>query len=156
MKKKILAAVFTDNMVFQRDKAVKLFGNVAAGRQVTIDFNGRTVSATADDNGYWETELAPMSAATNLSLTAVCGEDKVVLNNIAIGEVWLAGGQSNMEFVISSCTDWDRVKDVKDRDFNVRFFYTPKFAYVTDEYYEAFDNAPVSYTHLTLPTILRV
>lgn len=141
MKKKILAAVFTDNMVFQRDKAVKLFGNVAAGRQVTVDFNSRTVSATADDNGYWETELAPMSAATNLSLTAVCGEDKVVLNNIAIGEVWLAGGQSNMEFVISSCTDWDRIKDVKDRDFNVRFFYTPKFAYVTDEYYEAFDNA---------------
>ena len=47
MKKKILAAVFTDNMVFQRDKAVKLFGNVAAGRQVTIDFNSRTVSALA-------------------------------------------------------------------------------------------------------------
>ena len=60
-------------------------------------------------------------------------------SNIAIGEVWLAGGQSNMEFPLSDCTDWNRVS--RSPHPNVRFFYTPKFPYVCDEYYEAFDKA---------------
>lgn len=139
MNKKILAAVFTDNMVLQRQKPVKLFGNVPAGAEVEITFNNQKVKASADGEGNWQAELSPMEAAEGLTLTAQCGGCSVTLSNIAIGEVWLAGGQSNMEFPLSDCTDWDRVS--RSPHPNVRFFYTPKFPYVCDEYYEAFDKA---------------
>lgn len=139
MNKKILAAVFTDNMVLQRRKPVKLFGNVAAGALVEIKFNGQEVTAYADGDGNWQTELSPMEASVNLTLTAVCQDCKVTLSNIAVGEVWLAGGQSNMEFELQNCTDWNRVSQSPNP--NVRFFYTPKYPYVNQEYYEAFDKA---------------
>lgn len=139
MKKQILASVFTDNMVLQRRKPVKFFGTAAAGSLVELAFNGQTAAARADDSGNWQVELAPMEAASSLTLTAVCGDCRVTLSNIAIGEVWLAGGQSNMEFALENCTDWDRVRQSPHP--NVRFFYTPKYPYVNEAYHAAFDRA---------------
>ena len=139
MKKKIFATAFTDNMVLQRNKPIKFFGTVSVCANVSIDFNGMSRTVCADSNGKWEIEFPPMKEDTHLTVTAVSGHDTVILTNVAIGEVWLAGGQSNMEFDLARCTDWERIKD--NRNHNIRFFYTPKYNYRCDEYYEAFDNA---------------
>ncbi len=155
MGKKILAPVFTDNMVLQRDKTIKLWGkcrpfasvcvtlsdaaanseDVAAGGRVS----GITGRASADGSGAWSLELPPMQAADELTLTASDGGDSVTLTGIAVGEVWLAGGQSNMEFELSKCTDWERVKAAPCP--KVRFFYTPKHAYEDDACRSDWENA---------------
>ena len=139
MNKKILAPVFTDNMVLQRDKNIQIFGRITPDDKVTINFNGATVTAVADNMGNWQVTLPPMSAATDLVLTASTDTDSVTCHNIAIGEVWLAGGQSNMEFDLQRCTDWERVS--KAPNPNIRFFYTPKQPYRNEAYYRDFDNA---------------
>lgn len=136
--KKILAKIFTDNMVICRNKAFRIWGEVCTGQEISVTFNSVTLSTNASENGHWELIFPPMSASDNLTLTATCCNETVVLKNIAIGEVWLAGGQSNMEFELSRCTDWPRID--KDRCDRVRFFYTPKFPYISDEYHQAWDD----------------
>ncbi len=137
MNKKILAAVFTDNMVLQRNKVIKFWGTATPNSIVTISFNGYNGAASADDNGKWELNAPKMAAADNLTLLVNDGTDYVTFKNIAIGEVWLAGGQSNMEFDLLRCTDWERIK--ANPNPAVRFFYTPKLPYRSDGYYESFD-----------------
>lgn len=139
MSKKILAAVFTDNMVLQRNKPIKFFGKSTPGDMVTVNFNSFTANAHTKSDGSWELTFPPMKETEELTLTAWDGQSKVTLRNIALGEVWLAGGQSNMEFDLARCTDWDRVS--KKPNPSIRFFYTPKLPYRNDAYYEAFDKA---------------
>lgn len=139
MAKKILAPIFTDNMVLQRDKKIKLWGNAAANSHISITLGGISASADSDGNGDWYAEFPPMQAADGLTLVADDGTDKVTLGNIAIGEVWLAGGQSNMEFELSRCTDWERIK--ANSCPAVRFFYTPKHAYEDDAYRANWESA---------------
>ncbi len=112
MSKKILAPVFTDNMVLQRNKKIKLWGKAAAASRISITLGEASVFVMSDDGGAWSAELPPMQAADGLTLTASDGISDITLNNIAIGEVWLAGGQSNMEFELSNCTDWERIKAI--------------------------------------------
>lgn len=140
--KKILAPVFTDHMVLQRDKAITLFGCTEASVTVELSLSDQVVTAQSDAHGNWEAIFPPMPAATNLTLTVKSGSDLVTLTDIALGEVWLAGGQSNMEFELSRCTDWDRVKHNPNPE--IRFFYTPKMPYShepTEDYAKAFEDA---------------
>lgn len=139
MNKKILAPVFTDNMVLQRDKKIIVFGRHDAHKTITVTFNNETLTTTTDDDGSWKVIFPPMAAAVNLVLTADCEGESVTCHNVALGDVWLAGGQSNMEFDLVRCTDWERVS--KNPDNNVRFFYTPKQPYRNDLYYQEFDQA---------------
>ena len=139
MKNKIFAPIFSDNMVLCRNKPVRFYGKTIAGTEISIDFNCFCLNTKSDDNGDWELIFPPMEAACGLTLTARIPGECETFNNIAIGEVWLAGGQSNMEFELARCTGWARIQN--DRNPNVRFFYTPKFPYENDAYREAWDNA---------------
>lgn len=98
-----LNSVFSDNMVIQRSKAVKIWGWAEAGEKITVSFDGQTQSAKTDQAGKWSVSLASMKAnSINQSLT-IKGESKTIeLKNILIGDVWVAGGQSNMEHELSS------------------------------------------------------
>lgn len=139
MSKKILAPVFTDNMVLQRNKKIKLWGKAAAASRISITLGEASVFVTSDGDGAWSAELPPMQAADGLALNVSDGISDVTLNNIAIGEVWLAGGQSNMEFELSKCTDWERIKAAPCH--KVRFFYTPKHDFEDEAYFADWENA---------------
>lgn len=134
-----VAAVFSDNMVLQREKNVKVFGEGADGDVVFVSFLGKTVSAKVKNN-RWTATLPPMKACTNQTMTVCCGERKKEFVNVAVGEVWLAGGQSNMEFELQNCKGG---KDVLTGDENpgVRFYYTQKNAYMDEHFYEAERNS---------------
>ena len=88
-------SLFSDNMVLQRGIAVPLWGTANEGEKVTVEFNGQKASTTAI-NGKWMLKLNPLKAGGPYSMT-ISGENTITIKNILVGEVWVCGGQSNME-----------------------------------------------------------
>lgn len=90
---------FSSNMIIQRDKEVRIFGSAPANQKVTVKFAGQTVKVIADANERFLAVLKPLKAnAQPQSLKVMSGKEKIVLKNVLIGDVWLCGGQSNMEY----------------------------------------------------------
>jgi sialate O-acetylesterase len=121
------AAVFSDNMVLQRCKDVRIFGTCTQREKaITVSVPELGVSTPAViKNGRWEAVLPPMNACDSCTLTVTCGAVKIVYRNVAVGEVWLAGGQSNMEYELHN--DKNGTAELKNcSGENVRFYYTPK------------------------------
>lgn len=91
--------VFQSNMVLQRDKPIKLWGWADAGEKVVVTFGGNEQTATAAGNRSWKVTLPAMVASSGpLTLTVKGSTQTLTLENILIGDVWVLGGQSNMEF----------------------------------------------------------
>lgn len=101
----IPAALFTDNAVLQRDKPIPVWGKASPGEKVTVTFAGQTASASADAAGKWSVTLAALAARTEGSDLVIQGNNTVTLANVVVGEVWLASGQSNMEWVVNNTFD---------------------------------------------------
>jgi sialate O-acetylesterase len=97
-------ALFSDHMVLQSGMAVPIWGAADPGEKVSIAFNGQTKSATADANGKWTVRLANLKAGGPFEMTIAGskGEAPIVVADVLVGEVWLASGQSNMEFNVSN------------------------------------------------------
>ena len=126
-----LAAVFTDHMVLQRNKNINIWGCAYTATDVTVELCGKSVTARAE-SGKWKAVLPPMEAGGpyELKVTDNSGGE-IVLHDVMIGEVWLAGGQSNMELELQNALNGKEVlKNIK--DVNVRFYYTQKIAYIDD------------------------
>ncbi|MDT8389542.1 MAG: sialate O-acetylesterase [Lentisphaeria bacterium] len=100
--------VFQSNMVIQRGKPIAVWGWAAPGEEVAVAFGGqRGETITADDRS-WKVTLPPMTANAEPQRMIVKGKtDTVSLDNILIGDVWVTGGQSNMEFEIAKVVDGD-------------------------------------------------
>ena len=90
-----LPQVLSDHMVLQRDAPVRIWGWADPGETVTVSFAGQTSETRADDSGNWEAFLKPMSAGGPHVLT-VTGGNRLALDDVLIGDVWVASGQSNM------------------------------------------------------------
>ncbi|MEM1449976.1 MAG: hypothetical protein AAGI22_12745, partial [Planctomycetota bacterium] len=91
--------VFQSNMVLQRDAPIALWGWAAPGEEVSVTFGDARGSATAGGDRRWRVELPALSEnATPRSITIRGAESMLTLDNVLVGDVWLLGGQSNMEF----------------------------------------------------------
>ncbi len=88
-------SLFSDNAVLQRDCNARVWGTARQGEKVTVEFAGQKVSAEAKE-GRWKVELKPMQAGGPFTMT-LAGDNTITLTNILVGDVWVAGGQSNME-----------------------------------------------------------
>ena len=95
-----LSEVFGDHMVLQRDRPLRVWGQATPGKTLTIDLGGRTGTAHVGADGRWRVQLAPLPAGGPHRLV-VTGDNTAVLNDILIGDVWLLGGQSNMEWPLA-------------------------------------------------------
>ena len=95
-------------MMLQRKKPVRIFGKAEPGKEVRIcirDAQERLISeggAVALPDGNFLVELPALSAGTGYTLCVTSGTETLLINDAAIGEVWLAGGQSNMEYLMNS------------------------------------------------------
>jgi sialate O-acetylesterase len=92
-----LPNMFSDNMVLQRNKPIAVFGTAAPGEAITMTLDDATAKAKADADGAWSVALPARAAGENLTLT-VAGANTLTLKNLIMGDVWVCGGQSNMEF----------------------------------------------------------
>lgn len=129
-----IAAVFSDNMVIQRNKNINVFGYGTDGAEVTVVFCGNKSSSVIKD-GKWNVVLPPVSKGEKLEMTVVCGSYKKTFVNIIMGEVWLAGGQSNMELELRNCTGGKKHLS-EDKNVNVRYYYTMKNCFFDENFFE--------------------
>lgn len=95
-----LARIFTDHMVLQRQEEVPVFGQDRPGQSVTVMFAGQSKTAKAERNGQWRINLDPMPASVTGRTLTVKGSSILHIEDVVIGEVWLAAGQSNMDFPV--------------------------------------------------------
>jgi sialate O-acetylesterase len=95
-----LAEVFGEHMVLQRDRSLNLWGQATPGKTLSIELGGRRGTTRASADGRWRVQLPALPAGGPHRLV-VKGDQTVVLNDILIGDVWLLGGQSNMEWPLA-------------------------------------------------------
>jgi sialate O-acetylesterase len=93
-----LPNIFSDNMVLQRNTAVKIWGWGSPKEEITIttSWNHKEYKAAPNNEANWSLDIATPEAGGPFEIT-IKGYNQIVLKNILIGEVWLCSGQSNME-----------------------------------------------------------
>lgn len=95
-----LSNVFGEHMVLQRDRPLRLWGQATPGQTLSVELADRKASVRVGADGRWRVELPPLPAGGPHHLR-VKGDRTVELNDVLIGDVWLLGGQSNMEWPLS-------------------------------------------------------
>lgn len=93
-----LPRIFGDGMVVQRGKPIVVWGWAAPSARVAVEFHGHTARATTKSDGKWTATLPSETAGGPFELVVRCGDARVALHDVLVGDVWVASGQSNMEF----------------------------------------------------------
>ncbi len=118
-----LPGVFGDNMVIQSGVKIPVWGWAESGEKVVVTLGKRKAETTADSSGNWKVELKAIKAGGPYEMT-VTGKNTIQLKNILGGEVWVASGQSNMEWPVKLSANPDQeiasATDTKIRLFTVK------------------------------------
>lgn len=112
-----LAAPFVDHAILQRDTEVPVWGWADPGTEVRLEFAGQMKSAVAGEDGKWMLKLDPLEASAvgrSMVLTGKGGH-RTPLNDILVGEVWMASGQSNMQWLVSSSNTAALLAQIKEQ-----------------------------------------
>lgn len=117
-----LASIFTNSMILQRDIPIKVFGT--GNGNVHITFLNETVSTTSKD-GKWCVVLNSHPAGGPYTMQISLNGKMIILSDILIGDVFLVGGQSNMEMPLFKTDDgYEEVENCENS--NIRFFTVPR------------------------------
>ncbi len=112
-----LAEIFSDNMVLQRDKEICIFGYGEG--EINIEFCGKNYSFISESEQF-KVYLPPHKAGGPFDMKVILNGVERAITNILIGDVYIAAGQSNIEFLLSETVDIEYVNNE-----NVRFFTEP-------------------------------
>ena len=98
-----LSNLFSDNMVLQQESHVNIWGKAKKNQELIIytSWSGKIVRTIVKDDGSWEVKIKTPSAGGPYNIQVTCDGETKTINNVLIGEVWLASGQSNMEMTLS-------------------------------------------------------
>ncbi|MCR5003149.1 MAG: sialate O-acetylesterase [Bacteroidales bacterium] len=99
-----LRSVFSDGMVLQQKTEAAIWGEADANAEISIStsWGARLKKIKADENGIWKAQIPTCEASyAPQTITVSCGKEEIKVNDVLIGEVWFASGQSNMEMPIS-------------------------------------------------------
>ncbi|MDE5665072.1 MAG: sialate O-acetylesterase [Duncaniella sp.] len=127
------ASLITDNMVLPQNSNARIYGTADPGAEITVipSWNNKTYTTSTDRTGEWSLAVeTPAGGFTPYSITISDGEP-LTINNVLIGEVWLASGQSNMQMPLKGfpgcCTlgGYDEIASASDEAGKVRFFTVP-------------------------------
>ena len=136
MMKKIIncAAVFSDHCVLQRNKGIRIWGTAPHGAKIEVALD-KSKAETIALGETWEVTLPAMEAGGPYVLEVSC-EGKVYqhFEDVMIGEVWLAGGQSNMEYMLKQDADGAAAL-ARMADSNVRYYQVQQVPYMDDYFY---------------------
>ncbi|RVT42290.1 sialate O-acetylesterase [Sphingobium algorifonticola] len=130
----VLPPIWSDGAVVQADRPILLWGKAAPGEALTVTLGERRGRGVADKDGRWKIALAPLPAqATAMTLTVTSADGvRAVANDIVVGEVWLAAGQSNMEFPIEYADEgYDAFIEINAPQ--IRFFVVEKHQSLTPQ-----------------------
>ena len=138
------AMIFGNHMVLQRQKAIRIWGTLESdeneeknrietggqekssvqSREITVELAGNSVTVPCED-GKWKAVFPPLEACEGQTLTITSGDEKIRFTDIAVGEVWVAGGQSNMEFYLR----YDAERDRAEENRKIRMFDYPEVSF---------------------------
>jgi sialate O-acetylesterase len=119
-----LPAIFGDNMILQRNMKVPIWGWADPGSIISITFKSKTFKTIADENGKWSTKLASYKEGGPYEMLISAQKEILTIKNILIGDIWIASGQSNMEFGIQLERN-GKEAIAKANDTLIRFFSVP-------------------------------
>ncbi|MDQ2086975.1 sialate O-acetylesterase [Herbivorax sp. ANBcel31] len=120
-----LSPLISDGMVLQRNTPVKIWGSAAANKNLVLDFINKNYKVKSDENGYWEVVLNNLSAGGPYTMMITCENHRKVISDILIGDVWILGGQSNMELPILRTLDLYEGEVKNAKNSNIRHFVVP-------------------------------
>lgn len=100
-----LPRIFSDHMVLQRQREIRIWGWAASGENVRVSFNGEKAETKASGMGLWVVRLRAMEHGGPYEMEVSGKTNSIILKNILIGDVWLGSGQSNMEWVLANTND---------------------------------------------------
>ena len=101
-----LPSLVGDNMVLQAEAKTNVWGWADPQEKVTVTFADKKGEATAGTDGKWSVRLADLKSGSTGDLT-IAGSNSIALKNVVVGEVWVASGQSNMEFTVAGAMNKD-------------------------------------------------
>ena len=127
-----MPSIFSDHMVLQAGVENKVWGWAPADAEVQVEFDGATQSTKAGQDGRWSVKLAPAKAGLGHKLSAQSGGATLSFSDVAVGEVWLCSGQSNMEWGVNISKDADLEKLMAKKP-TIRFITVPKVGVQTPQ-----------------------
>jgi sialate O-acetylesterase len=101
----LMDALFTDHAVLQRARPIDIWGHAQAGETVTVTLADVTQTAQTNAQGRWTLELTALPAGGPYTLSARTDTRAQNATDVLVGDVWLCGGQSNMEFPVRNALD---------------------------------------------------
>lgn len=143
--------IYGDGMVLQRNKPLKISGTANAGEKITVSINGISESTIASNTGKWTITLPPLKENTGLTMTVTAGKEKLTFEDVAVGEVWLASGQSNMEFRLKQSSTFQDSKNMLN-DPLFRFYDMKPIAYTDREEWSDEQKKPTDNLQHYLPS----
>ena len=119
--------VFSSHMVLQRDMEIPVWGNAVPGSEVTVQFDDKVITGLTSESGKWMVHLPQCKAGGPYRLVVFQTEkpgERIEYDDILIGDVWLASGQSNMELQVQQARD--SKEEIKQANYpDIRFFNVP-------------------------------
>ena len=125
-----LADIFGSHMVLQRDKKIAVFGSAAPETNVYVTFRNITEHSCSDRDGKWICYLPPQPVSTGCDLIVTDTDQAIRCEDVAVGDVFFAGGQSNMEYYMKFDAEYLQEKAQLDTpNPDVRFYDVPKVSW---------------------------
>lgn len=119
-----LPAIVGSSMVLQRNEVVKVWGWADPGEKVSVSFLKSKYTTKTEANGKWMVKLKPMEAGGPYTME-ITGQNKIVLNDILIGDVWICSGQSNMTHYLGRHAERYATEIAEANQPEIRQFYVP-------------------------------
>lgn len=115
MAKLTLPSFFSDGMVLQQERGAKIWGTAEPESEVSVEFAKQTYTVTTDADGKWMVSLDGLKVDTHpQNLTITNDKNSKTIGNVLVGEVWLASGQSNMEWPVNQTESAAEATTAKD------------------------------------------
>jgi sialate O-acetylesterase len=122
-----LATIFSDNMVLQCNQPIQIWGKGIPGNTVTVSFANELGQSIVQSDASWKVMLRKQPAnGLPQQLSVASGNEKIILENIVVGDVWVCIGQSNMEWPMAKESHFKEEKQLSNNP-NLRF-YNPTYA----------------------------
>lgn len=125
-----LNSIFQNNMILQREKPLNIWGEGSDGLLITVKLCGATATSTVKNN-IWNCLLPPLIAGTNQVLEVYKNQETIPaikLTGLSIGDIWVAGGQSNMEYFLRYDEGWEKTKALP-VNTNIHMYNCPRLAF---------------------------
>ncbi|WP_044210817.1 sialate O-acetylesterase [Flammeovirga sp. OC4] len=118
-----LADIFTNDMVIQADKEIKVWGKAEPNTPIKVSLGNKSTSVKSDQEGKWKAILPKMKYGGPHTLE-VNGKEKRSFTNVMVGEVWFCAGQSNMRWFVRDAKN-PKEEIAAANHSNIRFFTVP-------------------------------